>query len=108
MISSRFFAAGSPSKAALDVFSQHLPQFRNRFKEPDRDQLGVTLEIGFEVAGLAIVPEGAGDLLGEAVVQAVDEVADMVADVPHVQVLAAAVAGIKDFAEVARISTISR
>ena len=46
------------------------------------------------------MPEGAGDLLGEAVVQAVDQVADVVADVPHVQVLPPAVAGIEDLAEV--------
>ena len=44
--------------------------------------------------------EGAGDLLGQAVVQAVDQVADVVGDVAQVQVLPAAVAGVEDLPEV--------
>ena len=38
---------------------------------------------------VAIVPQGAGDLLGQLVVQAVDQVADVVLDVADVQVLPA-------------------
>ena len=49
---------------------------------------------------LAVVAEGPGDLLGQAVVEAVDQVADVVGDVPHVEVLPPAVAGIEDLAEV--------
>ena len=46
-----------------------------------------------QVARLAVVPQGAGDLLGEPVVQAVDQVADVIGDVPQVEVLPAAIAG---------------
>ena len=42
---------------------------------------------------LAIVPQGPGDLLGELVVQAVDQVADVVFDVADVQVLPPPVTG---------------
>ena len=49
---------------------------------------------------LAVVPQGPGDLMGEPVVEAVDQVADVVADVPHVEVLAAAEARVEDLAEV--------
>ena len=50
---------------------------------------------------VVFVPQGAGDLLRQLVVQAVDQVADVVLDVAHVQVLPAPVAGIEDVQQVA-------
>ena len=62
--------------------------------------LGLGLEVRLQAPCPAVVPEGPGDLLGELVVQAVDQVADVVLDVADVQVLPAAVAGVEDLAEV--------
>src|SRR5262245_51874780 len=45
--------------------------------------------------------QGASDLLNQRVVQAVDEVADVVLDVAYVQVLAAPVAGVEDVHQIA-------
>ena len=46
------------------------------------------------------MPQGPGDLLRQLVVQAVDQVADVVFDVADVQVLPAPVAGIEDVHQV--------
>ena len=65
------------------------------------DALGVPLEVGLQVERrAAVVPQRAHDLDGEAVVQAVDQVADVVADVAEVEVLPPAVAGVEHLAEV--------
>ena len=61
---------------------------------------GPGLEVGLQVARPAVVAERPGDLLGQAVVQAVDQVAHVVSDVPHVQVLTPAVARVEDLPEV--------
>ncbi len=50
---------------------------------------------------ILLVPQGAGDLLRQLVVQAVDQVADVVLDVADVQVLPPPVTGIKDVEQVA-------
>src|SRR5262249_39536870 len=44
--------------------------------------------------------ECTGDLLGQAIVQAVDQVADVIGDVADVQVLPTAVAGVEDLPEI--------
>ena len=44
--------------------------------------------------------ERAGDLVGQLVVEGIHQAADIVADVPHVQVLALAVAGVHHLVEV--------
>ncbi len=58
------------------------------------------LEVDALVGLIAIVPEHAGDLRGELVVQAVDQIADVVFDVADVQVLPAPVAGIENVHQV--------
>ena len=58
------------------------------------------LEVDLQVLRQAVVAEGPGDLLGQPVVQAVDQVAHVVGDVAHVQVLPAAVARVEDLAQV--------
>ena len=47
-----------------------------------------------------VVPQRPGDLRGQLVVQAVDQVADVVGDVAQVQALAAAIAGVEDLLQV--------
>ena len=59
--------------------------------------------IGARLVGgsaIVLVPQGAGDLLRQLVVQAVDQVADVVLDVADVQVLPPPVAGIEDVQQV--------
>ena len=83
------------------VEGQGRPEGGQGFKKLDRLELGVPLGVGFEVAGLAaVVLEGAGDLDRQPVVEPVDQVADVVADISHVQILAPAVTGVEDLAEV--------
>ncbi len=53
-----------------------------------------------------LVAQRPADLLGERVVQPVDQVADVVGDVAQVQAVAAAIAGIEDLLQVSRIATI--
>ena len=53
-------------------------------------------------AGLAVVAEGAGDLLGQPVVQAVDQLADVVRNVAPIQILPPAVAGVEDLPQIAQ------
>jgi hypothetical protein len=57
-------------------------------------------EVHLGIGGLAIVAERAGDLLREAIVKAVDQVADTVGHVPEVEILPAPVAGIEDLPQV--------
>ena len=93
-------AAGSPSIGGLDVLGDDAAQLGNRLQEANDDRLRLRLQIRLAVVSLAIVPEGAGDLLGQPVVQAVDQVAHVVGDVREMQVLPAAVAGIEDLPQV--------
>ena len=53
-------------------------------------------------AGLAVVAKSAGDLLGQAVVQGIDQAADVLADVGTIQVLPPAVAGIEDLPQISQ------
>jgi len=65
---------------------------------------GLLLRERFEVDGpllaAVFVAAGAEDLLGQLVVQAVDEIADVVFDVAQVQVLPSAVARVHDLQEI--------
>ena len=67
--------------------------------------LGQRLEVeatrASAVGAILLVAQGAGDLLRQLVVQAVDQVADVVLDVADVQVLPPPVAGVEDVQQVA-------
>ena len=62
--------------------------------------LRLGLEICLAVAGVAVVAECPGDLLRQPVVQAVDQVADVIGDVAEVQVLSPSVARVEDLTQV--------
>ena len=95
----------------LHVLGEQFPQERQFVQERERDPLALRLEVvrlgaglggGVLLARLAdeVVPQRAGDLLGEAVVEAVDLRPDVEPHVPHVQVLPPPVAGEQDPLEV--------
>ena len=62
--------------------------------------LRLGLEISFLIPRLAVVAEGAGNLLSQPVEQSVDQIADVVGHIAHVQVLATTVTRIEDLMQV--------
>ena len=90
----------------LRVLFQDQPHVRQPLQQLDRLLLGQRLQVERRTAPrrmvqLVLVAQGAGDLLRQLVVQAVDQVADVVLDVADVQVLPPPVAGIEDVEQVA-------
>ena len=97
------FTAGSPSNAACTSRASSFAQLGQLLEELDRFGLAEGLEIvlvGAHFAGPGVVPQGPADLHGQLVVQPVDQLADVVGDVSHVQPFAAAKAGIENLLEV--------
>ncbi len=90
-------------EGGLHVERQRFADFGNLFQELDGFHLAQGFEVGilgahFGRAG--VVPQGPADLGRELVVQRIDQFADVIEHVAHVQTLAAAKAGIDDFLEI--------
>ena len=104
----------------LHIGGQHPPHVGNAFQEFDRLGLAERLEIGLVNAMLCrrghlsrlsslgggslpgghTVAQSAADLLGELVVQPIDQIAHVVGDIPQMEILAASVAGVENLLEV--------
>jgi hypothetical protein len=87
-------------EGGLHVLFEHQPQIGKALEQLDRLLLADGFEIGLRLLLAILVAQGAGDLLGEFVVQAVDQVADVVLDVAQVQVLPTPITGIKNIHQV--------
>ena len=90
---------GVSVERGLHVGRQRATDRGERLQELDRLLLTDRLEVGLDLAAVQlvsateVVPEGAGDLLSQPIVQSVDQVADVIRDVAEVQILPLAVAG---------------
>ena len=90
----------------LDVQRQLPPQSGNPLQEGDGHTLALSRVVRFVRQRVeapfdaGFVLQGAGDLRRQRVVQAVDQVADVVGDVADVQPLTAAIAGVEDVLQV--------
>ena len=106
---------GTPSQRRLARASLQIDQVRywenelNRLNDAELHKRGLQLRGrargGFRVGHLALrafvfVAQDARDLLHEIVVQAIHEIADMVLDIPDVEVLAPAITGIENLRQV--------
>ena len=80
--------------------SERVPHFGQPAQQFERLRLRHLLAVRVRAFFAQLVPQRAGDLRGQFVVQRVDQVADVVADVPDVQVLALAVPGEQDFVQI--------
>ena len=93
-------AGGVAVVGGLDVGGEPAAQLGNALEEQQRLGLAegfvVVVVAVAVVGGAGFVAQGAADLRGEPVVQPVDELADVVADVAAVEAFAAAVAGVED------------
>ena len=100
MISSRPFAAGSPSEGGLDVLGKRSPQLGNLLEKPNRGPFGVRERIDPVVTGLTVMSKCAGDLFAQPMMQRIDQAAHMVGHVGVVQVLPPAVPWVEDLPQV--------
>ena len=91
---------GVAAEGGLHVVFERLAHVRQAAQQLDRLRLGDLLAIDVRGFLAQLVAQRAGDLLGQLVVQGIDEAADVVADVPDVQVLPLAVAGVEHLEEV--------
>ena len=92
-------------EGGLDVLLQDQADVGQALEQLDGLLLGQGLEIhGHARLGLdaiLLVAQGAGDLLGQLVVQAIDQVADVILNIADVQVLPPPVPGIEDVHQIA-------
>jgi hypothetical protein len=97
-------ARGVAVEGRLHVQGQDLPQVGKLLQHRNGDPLALGLEINvFDRVGPlpgCLVAQRAGKLRGQLVVQAVDQVADVIGNVSQVQPLAPPIAGIHDLLEV--------
>ena len=79
---------------------EHRADVRQPAHQLDGLLLGQGLEVRHRLRIVAFVPQGPGDLLGQLVVQPVDQVADVIFDVADMQILPAHVAGVEDIHQI--------
>ena len=98
----RRFAGGVAVVGGLNVGGEDFAQLWKLIEELQRLRLAEGFEIlgGVAVArGAGVVPQRAADLRRQAIVETIDQVADVVADVAVVEPLAAAIAGEHDLVQ---------
>jgi hypothetical protein len=98
-------AGGVAVVGGMGIGGENLPQVGNAFQERD----GHGLSLGFVVAfgidlrifiDAVVVLQGTGDLPGQLIVQAVDQIAHVIGDVPDVQPFAAAVPWVENVLQI--------
>ena len=91
-------------EGGLHVVIEQIADVRQLAEQLDRLLLGHAFQVDGRAVGLSLVvlvPQGPADLDGQLVVEPVDQIADVVFHIAHVQVLPPPVAGIEDIEQIA-------